>query len=163
DHEALVVNHSITSGSSTGVRWYELRLANGVPSVFQQGTYAPDATYRWMGSIALDQAGNMGLGFSVSSSSLHPEIRYTGRLASVPLASGATGTSTISTAVTSGSAETVTLSVTGTPAGATATLSPGSVTAGGSSTLTIDAGTAAPGTYPLTIAGVALSATHATT
>src|ERR1700704_24293 len=34
-----------------------------------------------MGSIALDQAGNMGLGFSLSSSSLHPEIHYTGRLA----------------------------------------------------------------------------------
>src|SRR5256885_3012016 len=81
DHEARVVNHSITAGSSTGVRWYEVRVANGTPSIFQQGTYAPDASYRWMGSIALDQAGNMGLGFSTSSSSLHPEIHYTGRLA----------------------------------------------------------------------------------
>src|SRR5437868_4549466 len=69
DHEALVVNHSITAGSSTGVRWYEVRLANGTPSIFQQGTYAPDASFRWMGSIAMDQTGNMRLGFSVSSSS----------------------------------------------------------------------------------------------
>src|SRR5207237_5057459 len=65
DHQSLVVNHSITAGSSTGVRWYEVRLANGTPSIFQQGTYAPDASFRWMGSIAMDQTGNMGLGFSV--------------------------------------------------------------------------------------------------
>src|SRR5262249_7148468 len=39
------------------------------------------AAFRWMGSIAQDQQGNMGLGFSVSSGSLHPEIHYTGRLA----------------------------------------------------------------------------------
>src|SRR5437016_13495670 len=81
DHEALVVNHSVTAGSSTGVRWYELRPdASHNLSVFQQGTYAPDANYRWMGSIAMDQTGNMALGFSLSGSSLHPEIHYTGRL-----------------------------------------------------------------------------------
>src|SRR3989475_9518590 len=83
DHESLVVNHSVTAGNSTGVRWYELRPnASHNLSIFQQGTYAPDSNYRWMGSIAEDQAGDMGLGFSVSSSSIHPEIHYTGRLAS---------------------------------------------------------------------------------
>ncbi len=82
DHEAMVVNHSVTAGSSTGVRWYELRPdASHNLSVFQQGTYAPDSNFRWLGSIAFDQSGNMALGFSVSSSSLHPEIHYTGRLA----------------------------------------------------------------------------------
>lgn len=81
-HQSLVVNHSITAGSSTGVRWYEIRLdAGGNPSLFQQGTYAPDANYRWMGSIAQDQSGNMALGFSVSSSTIKPQIHYTGRLA----------------------------------------------------------------------------------
>jgi len=49
--------------------------------VFQQGTYAPDSTHRWMGSIAMDQAANIGLGFSASSSSIHPQIKFTGRLA----------------------------------------------------------------------------------
>ena len=33
---------------------------------------APDASYRWMGSIAMDQSGDMGLGFSLSGSALHP-------------------------------------------------------------------------------------------
>jgi hypothetical protein len=81
DHESLALNHSVTAGSGVGVRWYELRLdASHNPSVFQQGTYAPDSNFRWMGSIAMDQQGNMGLGFSVSGSGLHPQIHYTGRL-----------------------------------------------------------------------------------
>src|SRR5882762_9670062 len=67
--------------SSTGIRWYELRPNGASLSIFQQGTYAPDANFRWMGSAAMDQAGNIALGFSVSSTSLHPQIRYTGRLA----------------------------------------------------------------------------------
>ncbi len=80
DHESLVVNHSVTAGSSVGVRWYELRSPSTTPTVFQQGTYAPDSNFRWMGSIAMDKVGNMALGYSVSSSSMHPAIRYTGRV-----------------------------------------------------------------------------------
>jgi IPT/TIG domain len=81
-HESLVVNHSVTAGSSVGVRWYEIRSPNATPTVFQQGTYAPDATYRWMGSIAMDQRGDIALGYSASSGTVLPSIRYTGRLAS---------------------------------------------------------------------------------
>ena len=67
DHESLVVNHSVVAGSSAGIRWYELRPDAGHNRrVFQQGTYAPDSNFRWMGSIAEDQVGDMGLGFSVS-------------------------------------------------------------------------------------------------
>ncbi len=78
-HESLVVNHSVTAGSSGGVRWYELQNPNGTPVVAQQGTFAPDANFRWMGSIAMDQAGDMAMGYSVSSSSVSPSIRFTGR------------------------------------------------------------------------------------
>jgi|GEM_PF-475013 len=85
DHESLVTNHSIVAGSSVGVRWYELRDPNGNPFVFQQGTFAPDSNFRWMGSIAMDKAGNIAAGFSVSSSGIHPAIRYTGRVPSDPL------------------------------------------------------------------------------
>src|SRR3989442_779577 len=85
DHEALVTNHSVSTSGNTGpsgIRWYELRPdASHNLTVFQQGTYAPDSTYRWMGSIAMDQAGNIGLGFSASSSSIPPQIKFTGRLA----------------------------------------------------------------------------------
>jgi hypothetical protein len=85
DHEAMVVNHSVNvGGGQAGVRWYEVRSPNSSPVVFQQGTYAPDATNRWLGSIAMDGQGNMALGYSVSSSTVYPGIRYTGRLASDP-------------------------------------------------------------------------------
>ena len=94
-HESLVVNHSITAGSSVGVRWYEIQSPNSNPVVFQQGTFAPDSSYRWMGSIAMDKAGNMALGYSASSSSLHPAIRYTGRVPSDPLGTMETETSII--------------------------------------------------------------------
>lgn len=81
-HESLIVNHSVAVGTGSGVRWYELRLGAGsLPSIFQQGTYAPDATSRWMGSVTMDQAGNIALGYSQSSSSDHPGIRITGRQA----------------------------------------------------------------------------------
>ncbi len=250
DHEAIVVSHSVTAGSSVGVRWYELRIASQAVSVFQQGTYAPDSNYRWMGSMAMDQQGNIALGFSLSSSTLHPEIHYTGRLASDPagqmtqgegtiingggsqsgsglsrwgdysmmgidpaddctfwytteylsttgafnwqtrigafrfpgcgttagndfsigaspasltLNQNGSGTSTIATAVTSGTAETIQLGISGVPAGASASLNPTSVTAGGSSTLSVSTGTASPGTYNLTVTGTSPSTTHATT
>ncbi|MEV4491583.1 M4 family metallopeptidase [Micromonospora coxensis] len=61
---------------------------------------------------------------------------------------------TVGTAVTSGNAQTVALSASGLPTGATASFNPSSVTAGGSSTLTI-ATTAStpPGTYTVTVTG----------
>jgi hypothetical protein len=55
--------------------------------VYQQGTYAPDGNYRWMGSAAMDHAGNIGLGYSISGTGMSPAIRYTGRLAGDPLGS----------------------------------------------------------------------------
>ncbi len=82
---------------------------------------------------------------------------------SLTVAQAHSGTSTISTAVTAGSAQTINLSISGVPAGASATFNPTSITAGNSSTLTVHAGTAAPGTYPLTVTGTGTSATHSTT
>jgi hypothetical protein len=70
-------------GSSTAVsaiRWYEIRSPNSTPTVYQQGTYSPDTDSRWMGSIAMDKAGDIAVGYSVSSSSTYPSIRYTGRV-----------------------------------------------------------------------------------
>ncbi|HSM85695.1 MAG TPA: hypothetical protein VLT16_06065 [Candidatus Limnocylindrales bacterium] len=82
--EALVVNHSVVAGTSGGVRWYEIDNPGGTPTVAQQSTFAPDSKYRWMGSVAMDKAGDMAMGYSVSSSTQNPAIAYTGRLASDP-------------------------------------------------------------------------------
>lgn len=83
--ESLWVSRTVVSGSATGIRWYEIRNMSSTPSVYQQGTYAPDGNYRWMPSLAVDGFGNMAVGYSVSSSSLYPAIRYAGRLVSDPL------------------------------------------------------------------------------
>ncbi len=72
-----------------GVRWFELRntstsTASGW-SLYQQGTLSPDATHRWMSSIAMDGAGNTALGYSASSASVFPSLRYGGRTAGAAL------------------------------------------------------------------------------
>lgn len=90
DREALVANHSVQQpgvppDGPVGVRWYELRNPRTNPGVYQQGTWAPDANSRWMGSIAMDRMGNIALGYSVSGPATFPGVRYTGRLRSEPL------------------------------------------------------------------------------
>ena len=87
--ESLWANHTVAAsantGYPTGIRWYEIRDPNGTPAVFQQGTYQPDSNYRWMGSLAVDKYGDMALGYSVSSSSMYPAIRYAGRMSTDPV------------------------------------------------------------------------------
>ncbi|MDQ6651180.1 MAG: hypothetical protein M3Y84_00375 [Acidobacteriota bacterium] len=89
DHESLVVNHSVDTGppnARTAVRWYEIRNPNGPsPTVFQQSTYAPDTKHRWMGSAGMDKAGNIVVGYSASSTSTFPGIRYASRGPGDPL------------------------------------------------------------------------------
>ncbi|MES2069279.1 MAG: hypothetical protein V4488_02950 [Pseudomonadota bacterium] len=89
-YESLVVNHSVAVGTNrkstyAAVRWYELRNLSATPTIYQQSTYAPDSTFRWMGSIAMDKMGNIALGYSTSSASLNPGLRYATRLANDPL------------------------------------------------------------------------------
>jgi hypothetical protein len=88
-HEALFVNHSVNPGSVVaGVRWYELRpsTTNGGITVYQQSTYAPSGGLsRWMGSVASDKNGDIAVGYSSSSSSAYPSIRYSIRTPADPL------------------------------------------------------------------------------
>jgi uncharacterized repeat protein (TIGR01451 family) len=96
-HESLVVNHTVDVGSDhAGIRWYEVRDPGGAPFIRQQGTFAPDASHRWMGSVAMDGNGNMAMGFSVSNSTtVFPSIRYVGRLAGDPLGTMPQGEATL--------------------------------------------------------------------
>jgi hypothetical protein len=98
DDEALVTNQSVEATPGVaGARWYEIRRTGGNYSLYQQGTYAPgDGVHRWMGSIAQDQKGDMGLGYSVvNGTDVFPGIRYTGRLAGDPLGQMTLGEGTI--------------------------------------------------------------------
>lgn len=93
-HESLVLNHSVNvSGMrpttpathQAGVRYYALRRASGGPfKVQEQATFAPDKDNRWMGSAAMDGGGNIAIGYSVSSTTTFPSIRYAARLAGAP-------------------------------------------------------------------------------
>jgi Immune inhibitor A-like, MAM domain len=255
-YQTLVGNlvTDVDGNDHAGVRWFELRRVGasvseappghgGSWSLFQEGTYAPDQENRWMGTIAMDTVGNIAVGYNVSSSSVFPSLRYTGRLAADPAgtmpqgesslvagtASNASNrygdysamsvdpvddctfwftgeynaTSTWSTRIGSfkfddcslgpnftllvtptsqgicapadadytvdldsllGFSESVTLSVSGEPAGTTAGFDVNPVTPPGSSTLTIgDIGAATPGSYSLEVTGTAASATHMAT
>lgn len=82
--ESLVANHSVAVGSSSGIRWYEIRNPNGTIAIAQQSTFAPDASFRWMGSIAMDRSEDIALGYSKSSSTTNPSIAYTGRAVTDP-------------------------------------------------------------------------------
>jgi subtilisin family serine protease len=83
--------------------------------------------------------------------------------ASGSVVQGSSTTTTVSTALTSGSAQTISFSASGLPSGATASFAPTSVSTGASSTLTIATSTSTPaGTYPITITGTGTSATHTT-
>ncbi|WP_246144838.1 glycosyl hydrolase family 18 protein [Actinacidiphila oryziradicis] len=80
------------------------------------------------------------------------------------VAPGGSASATVSTAVTSGSAQTVSLTASGAPSGVTVSLSPTSVTAGSSSTLSVSVSSSAvAGTYPITVTGTAASGSHSTT
>src|SRR5271157_4768374 len=85
-HESLVVNHSVAVSGGGGVRWYEIQNPLGTPPILaQQGTFAPpDLTYRWMGSVAMDQVGDLAVGYSKSSSSVYPSIAFAGRVPTDP-------------------------------------------------------------------------------
>jgi len=85
--ESLWVSRTVVSGTTYGLRWMEVRGMSGTPTVYQQGTYAPDANYRWMPSLAVNKNGDMAIGYSVSSSTMYPAIRYAGRLSTDTLGS----------------------------------------------------------------------------
>jgi hypothetical protein len=73
-------------------------------------------------------------------------------------------TAAVSTAVTAGSAGSVALSASGTPAGVSVSFSPASVTAGGGSTMTVSTtASVAGGSYPITVTGAGSSAAHSAT
>jgi hypothetical protein len=79
--ESILALHSVnTAAGGGGVRWYELRV-NGSRDVklYQQGTFAPDGLYRWMGSIDMDRDGNIGIGYSFGGTPEYAGQRFAAR------------------------------------------------------------------------------------
>ncbi|MEL7449543.1 MAG: hypothetical protein AAFN78_10055 [Pseudomonadota bacterium] len=87
-HQTLVGSWTVdvlSSGDRAAPRWFELRNNGAGWSVFQEGTYSPDAINRWMPSVAMDGSGNIALGFSRGDGSNFPSIYYATRNATDPL------------------------------------------------------------------------------
>ena len=234
----------MTAGSSVGERWYEFRAPENSTSlsVYQQGTFAPDSNYRWMGSIAMDSAQDIALWVTASPapacsprsatrgacqathwarwkprlpSSLAaahrrdtsnrwgdytsmaidaaddctfwytnqyytvtasfdwstrlasikfpgcgspppPDFAISASPASLSIAQGNQGTSTITTTISDGFNSAISLSASGVPSGTTVSFNPNPIPApgAGSSTMTITVGSSTPtGTYPITVTG----------
>ena len=89
--ESLWITHTVANPGNAGLtspRWYQFNVTGNTvvtSGPVQQSTWAPDSTVaRWMPSLAVDKDGNMAIGYSASSSTLFPAIRYAGRLATDP-------------------------------------------------------------------------------
>jgi hypothetical protein len=85
--ESIVGVHSVnTAARAGGVRWYEFRVnKDRSVALHQQGTYAPDANFRWMASPAMDRFGNIGIGYSFGGLQQFAGQRFAGRAAGDPL------------------------------------------------------------------------------
>ncbi len=94
-HESVYLCHVAETSSRRAMRWYEVRISGGNSSIYQQGTYSPDSTHRWMGAVGGDKNGNIAMGYSVSSDSVQPGIRYAGRLSTDTLGTMGQGEATM--------------------------------------------------------------------
>ncbi|MCE2030332.1 PKD domain-containing protein [Sessilibacter corallicola] len=77
-----VMAHTVETGNTTaGMRWATFDLADtNAISVDDTGTLGQnDGIHRWMGAATFDQMGNIGIGYTASSESLFPSVRFTGR------------------------------------------------------------------------------------
>ena len=77
-----ILSHTVDADGSgkAGVRWYELwNHKDRGWELKKENTFSPDGDHRWMGSIAMNAAGQTCLGYSISSATTHPSIGVAGR------------------------------------------------------------------------------------
>ena len=83
--QTIILNYP---NGPTTVRWYQFNVTGGTfpATAAQQQDWSNgnDGLWRWMPAIAVDQNGDMAIGYSTSSPNDFPSIRYAGRFASDP-------------------------------------------------------------------------------
>ena len=87
-HETLVGNFVVDAdgNNQAGIRWFELRKSGEEEwSLYQEGTFSPDSLDRFMGSIAMDEEGNLAMGYAFVGPETNPGMAMTGRRAEDPL------------------------------------------------------------------------------
>ena len=106
DQTILLATDATLTGP-TAVRWYQFNMTGNTipatPTQQQDWNNGADGLFRWMPSINVDWQGNVAIGYSTSSTTLNPEIRYAGRLAGDPPNDMAQGEATL---ITSGGHQT---------------------------------------------------------
>ena len=87
DQTILLASDDTLTGP-TAVRWYQFNMTGNTipatPAQQQDWNNGADGLFRWMPSINVDWQGNVAIGYSTSSTTLNPGIRYAGRLAGDP-------------------------------------------------------------------------------
>jgi hypothetical protein len=85
NHNSLVLSHTVdvdlTTEKRAAVRWYELRQnKSSTWELHQEGTFGlSDGASRWMGCVAMDRRGNIGMAYAKTSATVYPGIKFTGR------------------------------------------------------------------------------------
>jgi len=83
NEQTIVACHTVDvdGNDHAGIRWYELTNTGSGWSLRQSGTYAPDATNRWMGSIAMNGNHEIALAYAVAGSNTYTGLRFAGQSA----------------------------------------------------------------------------------
>ncbi len=73
------------SGTVNCVRWYEINISSGTPSLVQQGTFSSSGEYRSFPDLGVNACGDMMVGYTKTSSSMYPGVYVAGREAADPV------------------------------------------------------------------------------
>ncbi|MGE5233604.1 MAG: hypothetical protein ACM3OB_05795, partial [Acidobacteriota bacterium] len=157
--------------NETGCSAGFIKVANDLTTTsFTDNAVANGLTYYYQ--IVAQPSGNEACASAPSTcvsvtpvASSSPDFTIAAAPSAVSIAQGGSGSSTISTAVSGGFNNAISLSASGTPSGVTVSFSPTSIAApgSGSSTMTITVGaSAAPGTSTITVTGTGGTTTHTT-
>jgi len=94
-YSSHTVNNNQNGTGPTAIRWYQFNVTGNTigTTPVQQQTFnnGGDGLWRAMPSINVDNAGNIAIGYTASSATVDPGIRYAGRLATDPLNTMAQG------------------------------------------------------------------------
>jgi PKD repeat protein len=82
-YRTMVTSHTVDVGNGrAGIRWYELRESSGAWSLYQEGTFGPnDGLHRFIPSAAMNLAGDIGIGYLVSSENIYVSTAVAGQSA----------------------------------------------------------------------------------
>lgn len=82
-YRTMVTAHTVdVGGGRAGIRWYEMRESGGTWSLYQEGTFGPnDGLYRWLPSVAMNAAGDIGIGYALASTTTYVSTAVAGQSA----------------------------------------------------------------------------------